>query len=80
MASVIAQVKIPSAKSGELYTVTEYDDGTIRCTCAFGSRHGPISPGGKSCKHVKKYRAEGPGDGMLSPAFVDADIDFNSKL
>ena len=80
MAELVNQSKIPSGSTGELYDVAEYDDGTVTCSCAFGFRRGPMTPTGRSCKHVKTYRAQkalGFEPDVLPVALTDNDLDFD---
>ena len=59
MSSVVNQAQIPSTSSGELYQLVEYDDGTITCSCPYGSRRGPMGINDRVCKHVRSYRLSG---------------------
>lgn len=47
----MAQTRIPSRTSAQVYTVTLRDDGTTRCTC-------PAGRYGKPCWHARAVRAE----------------------
>ena len=80
MAEPIGRARIPSDSSGELYDIVEYDDGTVSCTCAFGSRRGPMAPTSQTCKHVRAYRNShglGFGPDILPVALTDKDLDFD---
>lgn len=75
------RLKIPSLSSGEIYTVTGYDDGTTTCTCPSGERRGPRPSGRPSCKHMKsairQHELGYPEDVVLPPAYTDRDIKFD---
>ena len=73
MPTVVNHAQIPSRNSGELYSLAEYDDGTIKCSCPFGSRFGPLGPDDKVCRHIRSYRLNGGatiGGPVLPPASI----------
>ena len=82
---IIKQVQVPAETTGNLYTLTEYDDGTIGCTCSSGVRQGPLlGTSDKLCEHLISFRwsqttinipelfAVG---GVVIEDFLDEDID-----
>ena len=81
MADVIWTMEIPSSSSGEIYTVTGYNDGSTTCTCPFGIRRGPIPADAKGCKHIRQARSQqklGFQETQLPVAWTDEEIDFDS--
>ena len=81
MADVIWTMEIPSSSSGEIYTVTGYDDGSTTRTCPFGIRRGLIPAEAKGCKHIRQARAQqklGFEETQLPVAWTDEEIDFDS--
>ena len=74
-------LKIPSLSSGEIYTVTGYDDGRTTCTCPSGEKRGPRPAGRPSCKHmrsaIRQHELGYPEDVVLPPAYTDRDIRFD---
>ena len=67
MSSVVNHAQVPSKRTGELYDVTEYDDGQVSCTCQWGVRRDPTSIGDRSCWHVRLYRIQSAGIDIESP-------------
>ena len=81
MADVIWTMEIPSSSSGEIYTVTGYDDGSTICTCRNGSFKGLIPAGARGCKHIRQalnQRRLGFQETQLPVAWTDEEIDFDS--
>lgn len=79
---IVNSVSIPSSSSGELYTVTEYDDGGFMCSCPYGSRKGVVGLGVKPCKHVRTYQsqqAHGIMPEVLPAAFSESDLGFDAS-
>ena len=76
MAEVIRSAQIPSTSSGELYELKEYDDGSVTCTCPFGSRRGVIPAGVRGCKHIEIFRRD-KREGLLPPAWTDKEFKFD---
>ena len=80
-ATRVREGQIPSASTGEIYSLVEYSDGGITCTCRFGMQRGLMAAGDKNCKHAKVFRRT-PGGGLalegqnvrLSPTFSVADL------
>ena len=52
---IIKQVQVPAETTGNLYTLTEYDDGTIGCTCSSGVRP-LLGTSDKLCEHLISFR------------------------
>ena len=81
MADVIWIMEIPSSSSGEIYTVTGYDDGSTTCTCRFGSTRGLIQAGARGCKHIRQALNQqrlGFQETQLTVAWTEKEIDFDS--
>ena len=82
---IIKQVQVQAETTGNLYTLTEYDDGTIGCTCSSGVRQGPLlGTSDKLCEHLISFRWSQttiniPGllavGGVVIEDFLDEDID-----
>ena len=82
---IIKQVQVPAETTGNLYTLTEYDDGTIGCTCSSGVRQGPLlGTSDKLCEHLISFRWSQTAinipelfvvGGVVIEDFLDEDID-----
>ena len=58
---IIKQVQVPAETTGNLYTLTVYDDGTIGCPCSSGVRQGPLlGTSDKLCEHLISFRCPPP--------------------
>ena len=85
-ATRVREGQIPSDNTGELYSLVEYSDGGITCTCRFGMQRGLMTAEGRNCKHAKAFRRT-PGGGLvsegqqvrLSPTFSVADLTGDSR-
>ena len=81
MAEFAWSMEIPSSSSGEIYTVTGYDDNSTTCTCRFGSTKGLIPAGARGCKHIRQALNQqrlGFQETQLTVAWTDKEIDFDS--
>lgn len=58
MPNLIESVSIPSTTTGELYDIRAYDDGSVSCSCPFGSRRGLMAPEDRTCRHACQYRTQ----------------------
>ncbi len=80
MPNAVWTMEIPSSTSGEIYTVTGYDDGSTICTCRNGSFKGLIPAGARGCKHIRQalnQRRLGFQETQLPVAWTDKEIDFD---
>ena len=66
MASVVNRSQFPSRSTGQLFFLTEYDDGSMTCTCSAGASRGHMKAGGLICWHVRDYR--------IQTAFADLEL------
>lgn len=79
---IVNSALIPSSSTGELYTVTEYDDGGFICSCPYGSQKGVIGLGVRPCKHVRTYQSQqaaGIMPEVLPAAFNESELDFDAS-
>ncbi len=61
MAEIVNRAQMPSKRTGEIYEIAEYDDGSVTCTCRYGASRGLMAVGDRVCWHVRDYRIKAAG-------------------